>query len=765
MTEDQSRIRLNTSDNDVSYSSLLQHAVAMAESELKRATDDISLTFLATNQSVRNRYDDNDNIDYENIESSTSNPAESYKTFKDIKYQALFDGTTLNDDETYNAYHPAYVHSHNGQRKSCDMNQSRSTVHSIENQTRGNDADEDFLPNRQNISKEISMIPPRCKLSATRVSNLTKMTKSMTPSTDRSFEINSTKIIVGSTPKSFSGSVASSQTLPKAAKQGESISQSSYYRRRNTVMNANEQLLVYKPPRLSRSDIKGTQCERSDDVKRSKSLPMNSNKSTKLANKDMTPSSKCISSLSKPSDGNKVTQVVSLTSIGRRARRKSLGFSTLISHEKSNTVKSTADNSSKDIVTTVNSHSILQGTPESRRKPRKKTRVRVPKLSPKLRKSIAQLPLAPTPTQNKETRKTLVQAISRRKISPVKGSTCKPMVPKKCIPKIRRDISTNKALTFTEETIFFLRKGFRENITPPTDGKGLKPTVPKSPSFQRPFVATKYLTKTKTLAEQMQQFLSSGLRNNTPIKKSTYTLTTPVSPKFSTRGAGSSITTVTARIKSLTLAEETNLFLRTGFRRNIPSTKDLKEFKPTIPKSPSFQKPCRLFCNSDLPKTKTLAEQTQAFLSSGLRNNTPIKKSTYTLTTPVSPNFSKRGRDSLNVSADCKRKSITLAEQLSIQRSCLREINNDHHDQTFQQKYSIPMTPNLHKPYKQIPDIPKVETLTEKRDSLIRNGLRQGSINIPPCIRVINKPLSSVKTDDSDIQQSVALGMIDPWQD
>jgi hypothetical protein len=109
-----------------------------------------------------------------------------------------------------------------------------------------------------------------------------------------------------------------------------------------------------------------------------------------------------------------------------------------------------------------------------------------------------------------------------------------------------------------------------------------------------------------------------------------------------------------------------------------------------------------------------------------------------------------------------RRKSITLAE-VEIQKSCLREINNIQ--SVNYQKFTIPVTPNLYKPYSTpMPNKQKAVTLTEKRNLFIREGLRQGSTNIPPCISVIRKPLSSTKVDDLGIQ-TVALGMVDPWQD
>jgi hypothetical protein len=83
----------------------------------------------------------------------------------------------------------------------------------------------------------------------------------------------------------------------------------------------------------------------------------------------------------------------------------------------------------------------------------------------------------------------------------------------------------------------------------------------------------------------------------------------------------------------------------------------------------------------------------------------------------------------------------------------------------------MPITPNLHQPYYHhsapMQDAEKAVTLTEKKNLYIRSGLRQGShTNIPPySIRVI-KPTSSSKTEDLDMHtNTVALGMIDPWQD
>lgn len=194
------------------------------------------------------------------------------------------------------------------------------------------------------------------------------------------------------------------------------------------------------------------------------------------------------------------------------------------------------------------------------------------------------------------------------------------------------DTKAPRMLTRVEETTLLLRKGSRENIPTSRDVKQFKPNLPKSPSSHKPFrlFTNQDLLKMKTLAEQTHSFINSGLRNNTPIDKKSYG-PTPVSPKsLSTRDSGSLMTAKTSRSSTTTLA----------------------------------------------PKTKTLAELIRSLLNSGLRSYIPMDKKRYTLTTPVAPNFSTRGRESLDLSAKHKRKSITLTEEVSLQRSSLRELKH-----------------------------------------------------------------------------------------
>jgi hypothetical protein len=88
----------------------------------------------------------------------------------------------------------------------------------------------------------------------------------------------------------------------------------------------------------------------------------------------------------------------------------------------------------------------------------------------------------------------------------------------------------------------------------------------------------------------------------------------------------------------------------------------------------SFQRPCRLFKNKQLiPKTKTFTESLNALRDSGMRNNPPIKKKCWDLTTPFSPLCSRTRRFSISTAARDQPRALTLAEEITLQKSRFRD--------------------------------------------------------------------------------------------